>query len=115
MPGPGARPGAEDETAILDLTPETGPNAEARVFAHQIETRLASALERLSARQRAVFTLRHFEDRTLEEIAEILRLDVGTVKAHMFRATAKLRDELRDLYFMRGERKEARRERPALD
>jgi DNA-directed RNA polymerase specialized sigma24 family protein len=34
----------------------------------------------------------------LEEIAEMLRLDVGTVKAHLFRAIAKLREELKDLY-----------------
>jgi DNA-directed RNA polymerase specialized sigma24 family protein len=34
----------------------------------------------------------------LEEIADVLKLDVGTVKAHLFRATAKLREELKDLY-----------------
>ena len=45
-----------------------------------------------------MFTLRHFEEMSLEEIGEILGLDVGTVKAHMFRAVSKLRDELRDLY-----------------
>ncbi len=99
------RPASEDEAAILDLTPETGPDAEERAFAHQIERRLAAALDGLSARQRAVFTLRHFEDRTLEEIADILKLDVGTVKAHMFRAVSKLREELRDLYAVRGVRK----------
>jgi len=55
-------------------------------------------MERLSARQRAVFTLRHYEDKSLEEIGLVLGLDVGTVKAHMFRAVSKLRVELRDLY-----------------
>jgi RNA polymerase sigma-70 factor (ECF subfamily) len=74
------------------------PEAEDRYFAGQITARLSSALERLSARQRAVFTLRHYEDMSLEEIGNILGLDVGTVKAHMFRAVAKLREELRDLY-----------------
>ena len=49
-------------------------------------------------RQRVVFALRHYEDKSLEEIGQILGLDIGTVKAHMFRAVAKLRDELRDLY-----------------
>ena len=60
--------------------------------------RLARALDRLSARQRAVFTLRHYQDLSLEEISVTLDLDVGTVKAHMFRAVSKLREELRDLY-----------------
>jgi RNA polymerase sigma factor (sigma-70 family) len=45
-----------------------------------------------------VFTLRHYEGMSLEEIGSHLGLDVGTVKVHMFRAIAKLRDELRDLY-----------------
>jgi RNA polymerase sigma-70 factor (ECF subfamily) len=56
------------------------------------------ALDKLSARQRTVFTLRHYEDMSLEEIGGLLCLDVGTVKAHMFRAVTKLRVELRDLY-----------------
>jgi len=99
------RPNADDERTILELTPELRPDAEARVFAAQIENRLAHALDRLSARQRAVFTLRHFEDRTLEEIADILNLDVGTVKAHMFRAVSKLREELRDVYTSPREQK----------
>jgi RNA polymerase sigma-70 factor (ECF subfamily) len=74
------------------------PEAEDYYFATEIGTRLAAALEKLSPRQRAVFTLRHFEELSLEEIGSLLGLDVGTVKAHMFRAVAKLRVELRDLY-----------------
>jgi DNA-directed RNA polymerase specialized sigma24 family protein len=35
---------------------------------------------------------------SLEEIAGVLGLDVGTVKAHMFRAISKLRQDLKDLY-----------------
>jgi RNA polymerase sigma-70 factor, ECF subfamily len=89
----------EDSNMILAFTPSSSPNAEDQMFARQIAGRLAVALERLSPRQRSVFTLRHYEDRSLEEIAGILGLDTGTVKAHMARALAKLRDELSDLYF----------------
>ena len=95
------RPAPEDETLIMRSAPERGPDAEDQIFAAQIRQRLAAALDRLSARQRAVFTLRHFEDRSLDEIAEILAVDTGTVKAHMFRAIAKLREELRDVYAYR--------------
>jgi RNA polymerase sigma-70 factor (ECF subfamily) len=42
--------------------------------------------------------LRHYEGKSLEEIGGVLGLDVGTVKAHMFRAVSKLRTDLRDLY-----------------
>jgi DNA-directed RNA polymerase specialized sigma24 family protein len=38
---------------------------------------------------------------TLDEIADVLELDVGTVKAHLFRALAKMREELKDLYIAR--------------
>jgi RNA polymerase sigma-70 factor (ECF subfamily) len=92
------RPSHEDEQIILGLAPSTAPGAEDRYFATEIGSRLNAALDKLSPRQRAVFALRHFEDMSLEEIGDILGLDVGTVKAHMFRAVGKLRIELRDLY-----------------
>ncbi len=92
------RPSSEDEQTILTMAASTSPEAEDRYFAGQIGERLNIALDRLSPRQRAVFALRHFEDLSLEEIGDMLGLDVGTVKAHMFRALAKLREDLRDLY-----------------
>jgi RNA polymerase sigma-70 factor (ECF subfamily) len=92
------RPSPADETAVLSIARSKAPEAEDRYFAGQISARLDAALERLSARQRAVFTLRHYEQRSLEEIGTLLDLDIGTVKAHMFRAVSKLRVELRDLY-----------------
>ena len=92
------RPNAEDEEVILAMAPAQAPDAEDKLYAQEIGARLQAALERLSERQRAVFTLRHYEDMSLEEIATLLGLDVGTVKAHMARALAKLREDLRDLY-----------------
>lgn len=92
------RPSQQDEQTILRLASSTYPEAEDRYFAVQIHARLEAALERLSPRQRATFTLRHYDDLSLEEIGNLLDLDVGTVKAHMHRAVVKLRHELRDLY-----------------
>jgi RNA polymerase sigma-70 factor, ECF subfamily len=96
------RPAAEDEELILQMTAEGRPDAETQVFAKEIQQRLETALSKLSARQRAVFSLRHYESLPLEEIASVLKLDTGTVKAHLFRALAKLREELKDLYAARG-------------
>lgn len=93
------RPAPEDEAVILGMTADRAPNAERQRFAREIQQRLESALSRLSARQRAVFSLRHYEELALEEISVVLKLDLGTVKAHLFRATQKLREELKDLYF----------------
>lgn len=94
------RPAQEDETLILEMAASEAPDAEAHVLAREIEKRIGEAIEALSPRQRAVFTLRHFEDRRLEEIAEILDIDLGTVKAHMARAVGKMRGQLKDLYFV---------------
>jgi RNA polymerase sigma-70 factor (ECF subfamily) len=96
------RPNQEAEVTILEMAPAADPDASDRVFAKQIVQRLDRALDRLTIRQRAVFTLRHYEDRSLAEIARILDLDVGTVKVHLFRAIEKLREELHDLYFRGG-------------
>jgi len=92
------RPSHEDERTILSMAASKSPEAEDHYFAGEIGRRLNLALNRLSPRQRAVFALRHFEDLSLEEIGDMLGLDVGTVKAHMFRALSKLREDLRDLY-----------------
>lgn len=98
------RPAAADEALILAMTPSASPNAERQAFSREIAARLGQALDKLSARQKAVFTLRHYEEKSLDEIGHLLDLDTGTVKAHMARAVAKLRDELKDLYQLRRER-----------
>jgi RNA polymerase sigma-70 factor (ECF subfamily) len=92
------RPAAADEEVILQMTSDHEPDAERLLFSQQIQHRLELALSKLSDRQRAVFSLRHYEALPLEEIADVLRLDVGTVKAHLFRALTKMREELKDLY-----------------
>jgi RNA polymerase sigma-70 factor, ECF subfamily len=96
------RPAIDAESLILEMTAEQSPDAEAQLFAKEIQRRLDAALERLSPRQRAVFTLRHYEGLSLEEIAGILDLDIGTVKVHLFRSIGKLREELKDIYTARS-------------
>lgn len=92
------RPAPQDEEIILQMAPGTDPDAERLLFAKQIQQRLEKAQAKLSSRQQAVFALRHYESMALDEIADILKLDVGTVKAHLFRAITKMREELKDLY-----------------
>ena len=59
---------------------------------------LRAAIERaertLSSQQKIIFRLRHYENLSLEEIAEHLGLRSGTVRAHLFRAIHKIRKEL---------------------
>lgn len=88
----------DDEQTLLKLMPAAGLTQEDALIEREKLRRLNKSLRRLSARQRLVFVMRHDEGRSLIEIAEVLGLDVGTVKAHMARAVSKLREELRDLY-----------------
>lgn len=62
------------------------------------ETRMAveQALEGLTPLQRAVFELKQVEERSTDEVAEILDLTPGAVRVHLHRARLKLRAQLGD-------------------
>ena len=53
-----------------------------------------SAMESLSASQRVAFVLRHFEEKSVREIAQAMDCTEGSVKRHLFRAMEKLRRAL---------------------
>jgi RNA polymerase sigma-70 factor (ECF subfamily) len=81
--------------AAFDPTDRTSPERD--LLSREIRKRIALALESLSPRQRAVFVMKHYEERSIAEIGEVTGLDDGTVKSHLFRAARKLRDRLEDL------------------
>jgi RNA polymerase sigma factor (sigma-70 family) len=54
------------------------------------------AFQQLSGRQRAAFALYYFDDRTTEEVAELLGMAPATVAVHLHRARRRLRTILRD-------------------
>lgn len=87
-----------EEADPLDFVADSATSAGDRFFAGEIRQRLDRAMERLSARQRVVFTLRHYEEMPLREIAAALNLEEGTVKVHLHRAVRILRQELKDLH-----------------
>ena len=58
---------------------------------------IAQALLELSPRQRSVFVMKHYEEKTIAEIGFATGLDAGTIKSHLFRAARKLRAKLEDL------------------
>jgi RNA polymerase sigma-70 factor (ECF subfamily) len=62
-----------------------------------LRRRIAAALERLTAAQREVFVLVHLEGFTLAEAAEVTGKAIGTLKSHLHRALASLREQLGDL------------------
>jgi len=70
------------------------PSPEVALSAREDAARLARALERLPAMQRAALVLRHLEGRSIEEAAELMGVGPGTVKTHLVRALRRLRAEL---------------------
>jgi RNA polymerase sigma-70 factor (ECF subfamily) len=86
---------AEAEAAALQAS-DPRPSAERAILAREQLATVGSILEKLSPRQRSVFSLRFFEEMTLEEIAEAMELEVGTVKAHLFRAVSAVRKRLKE-------------------
>lgn len=92
---------SEEETGPREVAPalaSSDPSPERRAMGRQIRERLRAAIEHLSPRQRTIFLLKHFEELSIPEIAELTGLDPGTVKSHLFRAAQKMRDRLRDFH-----------------
>jgi RNA polymerase sigma-70 factor (ECF subfamily) len=91
--------GSDDDERQFVLEPvDERPDAEREVMSHQLRAAIIRAEEGLSAQQKIIFRLRHYEEFSLEEIAVLLGLRAGTVRAHLFRAVHKVRKELKDLY-----------------
>ena len=61
-----------------------------------IDLDLQRALDTLSPQDKAVVELRFFEDKKLEDIANILDENVSTVKSRLYRSMKKLRIELEE-------------------
>ncbi|GAB3462942.1 SigE family RNA polymerase sigma factor [Kineococcus endophyticus] len=57
---------------------------------------LLTALRRLPTKQRTVLVLRHFEDCSDEQIADLLDVTTGTVRSNAHRGLATLREHLAD-------------------
>lgn len=76
------------------------PDNENKPDRHIIDSQLSSilneAIESLPPKYKDVIVLRHKEDKEYEEIAKILKLPLGTVKAHIFRGREMLNKYLKE-------------------
>ncbi len=85
----------EDEPllyAIQDDNADTSAHAERRLSSAE----LARALTTLPQKYRDILALRFFEERSYEEISDILEMPIGTVSTMIHRAKRALRKELGD-------------------
>jgi RNA polymerase sigma-70 factor (ECF subfamily) len=82
---------AEPLDEAADTTTSELPDPERMAGSAEIQRRVASALEALSPLERAAFTLRHYEGRSIDEISRALGLSTSAAKHSVFRAVKKLR------------------------
>jgi RNA polymerase sigma-70 factor, ECF subfamily len=91
-------PPNEDEeyhTHTRDLSGED--KTDQRILDKEISKNIQNALQYLSPQQKLVFTLRHFQEFKLKEIAEMMNCSEGTVKKYLFTAVQKMRTELKEI------------------
>ncbi len=62
---------------------------------NEFQERLATALEELPQRQRLVILLTAIDGYSIDEVAKILEIPVGTVKSRLFKARQRLAEKLR--------------------
>ena len=72
------------------------PSAEGQLIAGERQRAVARAIEKLAPEQREVIELRHFQDLSYEEMAELLDCPPGTVMSRLYRARRALRELLRE-------------------
>jgi len=69
---------------------------EEKLATKETEDKVWKCLDLLPARERQVFEFRHYQGFKLNEIADIMKIKVGTVKALLFHGVQKLRSNLKD-------------------
>jgi RNA polymerase sigma-70 factor (ECF subfamily) len=74
--------------------PDPAVDPEGAYLATERQAQLRRAILALPPHYRAVIELRHFQDRSYEEIADALGLPLSDVKSHLFRARRLLRQRL---------------------
>jgi RNA polymerase sigma-70 factor, ECF subfamily len=81
---------------FFDRQPElhAASNPERRLLGKEIGQHIEAALGQLSARERMIFEMKHYQGLKLRAIGEMLGTSEETVKNSLFRATRKLRTSL---------------------
>jgi RNA polymerase sigma-70 factor (ECF subfamily) len=85
---------AKDSDYTFEL-PDDSYEADREVMTEQRAELLRNAIDQLPEKYRLVILMRHTEEKSYEEIARKLKLPIGTVKAHIFRARELLYKQLR--------------------
>jgi RNA polymerase sigma-70 factor (ECF subfamily) len=69
------------------------PGADRALLAREQLQQTMKVVKKLSPQQQTVFHLRFLEELSLEEIAQAMAIEIGTVKSHLSRAVNALRQQ----------------------
>ncbi len=86
----------EAEKTLEQENEQERENAE--LDAHDRQMLVQEHLSHLPSKYRIVLVLRHLQDMTYEEMAEILMMPIGTIKTHLFRARNLLKERIQSIY-----------------
>jgi RNA polymerase sigma factor (sigma-70 family) len=92
MPLESEASGDEDAAGIEAI--DAGEDVHENVSQTQINAIVQVQMRRLPPIQNLLLTLYHLDELTIPEIAAMTRLPSGTIKSHLARARARLRDGL---------------------
>lgn len=81
----------------LDGLDDRQRDADAGLAAREQQAVVQEQLSYLPAKYRIVLILRHLQEMTYEEMADMLKMPVGTIKTHLFRARNLLKERLQAL------------------
>jgi RNA polymerase sigma-70 factor, ECF subfamily len=93
---------------VAQPTKATEPAPLGRVLAEERRQRLRRAIATLPVKMRTCLAMRVYQDLSYREIAAAMRLSVETVKAHLYQARQRLKQELDEE--PGGDRRESRKE-----
>jgi len=62
----------------------------------ELGEKIRRSMEKLSIKEKEVFEMKHYQGLKIKEIAEIMKLREGTIKAFLFRAINKMKEALGD-------------------
>jgi len=92
-----AREHVSEVEDVAQWLPALEPCPEQLARGAEIERRIEASMDELTPQERAAFTLRHREGRSIEEIGRTLGLQTSAAKHAVFRAVRKLRVSLEPL------------------
>lgn len=85
----------EDGEHMLEWSAPMDEAPEEQLLRAEKKREIEQALQRISPEHRSVLVMRDIEGLTYEEVAEVLGLNVGTVKSRLNRARLALREKLK--------------------